>query len=86
VYKAVLGDGTAFAVRRIGESGVERRDFENQVRLIAKLKHPNLVKICGFYWGGDEKLVVYDYVCNGSLATAGYSKSSVLSLSVSSAC
>lgn len=74
VYKAVLGDGTAFAVRRIGESGVERRDFENQVRLIAKLKHPNLVKICGFYWGGDEKLVVYDYVCNGSLAAAGYRK------------
>ncbi|KAJ6751186.1 hypothetical protein OIU85_001683 [Salix viminalis] len=34
VYKAVLGDGTAFAVRRIGESGVERlRDFENQPRI-----------------------------------------------------
>ncbi|KAF9665985.1 hypothetical protein SADUNF_Sadunf16G0181900 [Salix dunnii] len=75
VYKAVLSDGTAFAVRRIGESGVERlRDFENQVRLIAKLKHPNLVKVCGFYWGGDEKLVVYDFVSNGSLATAGYRK------------
>ncbi|KAJ6315153.1 hypothetical protein OIU78_018610 [Salix suchowensis] len=75
VYKAVLGDGTAFAVRRIGESGVERlRDFENQVRLIAKLKHPNLVRVCGFYWGGDEKLVVYDYVSNGSLASAGYRK------------
>ncbi|KAF2294638.1 hypothetical protein GH714_014048 [Hevea brasiliensis] len=75
VYKAVLEDGTAFAVRRIGESGVERlRDFENQVRLIAKLRHPNLVRVLGFYWGDDEKLVIYDYVSNGSLASSSYRK------------
>lgn len=71
VYRAVLDDGTALAVRRIGESGVERmRDFENQVRAIAKLRHPNLVRIRGFYWGEDEKLVIYDFVANGSLANA----------------
>lgn len=76
MYKAVLEDGTTFAVRRIGENGVERfRDFENQVRVIAKLVHPNLVRIRGFYWGTDEKLVIYDYLANGSLANARYSKS-----------
>lgn len=75
MYKAVLEDGTALAVRRIGESGLERfRDFENQVRVIAKLVHPNLVKIRGFYWGVDEKLVIYEFVPNGSLANARYSK------------
>uniref|UniRef100_A0A5B6ZHE0 Protein kinase domain-containing protein n=1 Tax=Davidia involucrata TaxID=16924 RepID=A0A5B6ZHE0_DAVIN len=76
VYRAVLENGTAFAVRRIGaESGVESlRDFENQVRAIAKLRHPNLVRIRGFYWGEDEKLVIYDYVSNGSFASAGYKK------------
>ncbi|KAK9287457.1 hypothetical protein L1049_015878 [Liquidambar formosana] len=75
VYKAVMEDGMALAVRRIGECGVERmRDFENQVRVIAKLRHPNLVRVRGFYWGADEKLVIYDYVSNGSLATAGYKK------------
>ncbi|CAL5324611.1 hypothetical protein CsSME_00003682 [Camellia sinensis var. sinensis] len=75
MYKAVLEDGTALAVRRIGESGVERfRDFENQVRVIAKLVHPNLVRIRGFYWGVDEKLVIYDFVPNGSLANARYRK------------
>ncbi|GLU03295.1 hypothetical protein SLE2022_205020 [Rubroshorea leprosula] len=73
VYKAVLADGTAFAVRRIGESRVEKlKAFETQVRIIAKLKHPNLVPVRGFYWGEDEKLLINDYVSNGSLATAGY--------------
>lgn len=75
VYKAVLEDGTALAVRRIGESRVEKfKDFENQVRLIAKLRHPNLVRARGFYWGSDEKLIIYDYVSNGSLASTGHRK------------
>ncbi|XP_068654344.1 probable LRR receptor-like serine/threonine-protein kinase At4g37250 [Aristolochia californica] len=84
IYKAVLEDGTTLAVRRIGETGVERfRDFENQVRLYAKLRHPNLVRIRGFYWGDDEKLIIYDYLSNGSLASHAYKKmgSSPLNLS-----
>ncbi|KAI9181433.1 hypothetical protein LWI28_014990 [Acer negundo] len=75
VYKAVLGDGRALAVRRIGESGVVKlKDFESQVKAIAKLKHPNLVKLRGFYWAEEEKLVIYDFVSNGSLAASGYKK------------
>ncbi|KZV24964.1 putative LRR receptor-like serine/threonine-protein kinase-like [Dorcoceras hygrometricum] len=75
MYKAVLEDGTALAVRRIGESGVERfRDFQNQIRVIAKLVHPNLVRIRGFYWGAEEKLVIYEFVPNGSLANARFRK------------
>ncbi|KAK6159265.1 hypothetical protein DH2020_006579 [Rehmannia glutinosa] len=75
VYKAVLQDGTAFAVRRIGDGGFERvKEFENQVKAIAKLRHQNLVRVRGFYWGDDEKLVIYDYVSNGSLANVGYRK------------
>ncbi|GMI76904.1 hypothetical protein like AT4G37250 [Hibiscus trionum] len=75
MYKAVLDDGTSLAVRRIGENSVDRfRDFENQVRVVAKLVHPNLVRIRGFYWGVDEKLIIYDFVPNGSLANARYRK------------
>ena len=80
MYKAVLEDGTSLAVRRIGESGVERfKDFENQVRVIAKLVHPNLVRVRGFYWGHDEKLIIYDFVPNGCLANVRYSKSLLFS-------
>lgn len=75
MYKAVLEDGTSLAVRRIGENSVDRfKDFETQVRVIAKLVHPNLVRIRGFYWGVDEKLIIYDFVPNGSLANARYRK------------
>ena len=75
MYKAVLDDGATLAVRRIGESGVDRfKDFENRVRVVAKLVHPNLVRVRGFYWGVDEKLIIYDFVPNGSLANARYSK------------
>ncbi|KAG8368355.1 hypothetical protein BUALT_Bualt15G0036900 [Buddleja alternifolia] len=75
VYKAVLQNGAAFAVRRIGESGVQRmKEFENQVRTIAKMRHQNLVRVRGFYWGDDEKLVIHDYVSNGSLANVGFTR------------
>ena len=75
VYKAVLDDGATFAVRRMGESGVgSSRDFESQVRVIAKLRHPNILRIRGFYWGEDDKLVIFDYATNGSLASAYLSK------------
>ncbi|KAI3753088.1 hypothetical protein L2E82_25133 [Cichorium intybus] len=78
MYKAVVGGGgdvgeMAFAVRRIGESAVEKmREFVKIVRVIGKFRHRNLVKLRGFYWGDDEKLVIYDYVSNGSLAGAAY--------------
>lgn len=83
MYKAVLEDGSSLAVRRIGEQSVDRfKDFENQIRLVAKLAHPNLVRIRGFYWGIDEKLIIYDFVPNGSLANARYSKFFSLSVSL----
>ncbi|CAM8926658.1 unnamed protein product [Rhodiola kirilowii] len=71
VYKTVMQNGDAFAVRRIGDGCVKKmKEFENQIRAIAKLRHPNLVRTLGFYWGEDEKLVIYDFVPNGNLASA----------------
>ncbi|KAF8082687.1 hypothetical protein N665_0810s0002 [Sinapis alba] len=78
MYKTVLEDGTVLAVRRLGENGINQqrrfKDFEAHVRAIGKLVHPNLVRLRGFYWGTDEKLVIYDFVPNGSLVNARYRK------------
>ncbi|CAN8328279.1 unnamed protein product [Cochlearia groenlandica] len=78
MYKAVLDDGTVFAVRRLGENGLIQRlfkDFESNIRAIGKLVHPNLVRLRGFYCGTDEKLVIYEFVPNGSLVNPRYRKS-----------
>lgn len=76
VYKAVLSNGTSLAVRRIadGDRLVKLKDFESHIRNISKLRHPNLVRIRGFYWGTDEKLLISDFAANGSLANISYSK------------
>ncbi|CAD6338938.1 unnamed protein product [Miscanthus lutarioriparius] len=76
VYKAVLANGTALAVRRIGESdGAEKlKDFEAQVRAVARFRHPNILRLRGFYWGADEKLLIHDYAPNGSLANIAFSR------------
>ncbi|KAK9677733.1 hypothetical protein RND81_11G163100 [Saponaria officinalis] len=76
VYKAVLQNGSTFAVRRLGEIEFDKvKDFEGHVKGIAKVRHGNLVRVRGFYWASDEKLLISDYVSNGSLATSAYKKS-----------
>lgn len=77
LYKAVLEDGLTFAVRRLGDGGLERyKDFEAEAKAIGRVKHPNIVRLRAFYWGIEEKLLVYDYIPNGSLANAYYGRSS----------
>lgn len=75
VYKVVLEDGLTLAVRRLGEGGSQRfKEFQTEVEAIGKLRHPNVVTLRAYYWSVDEKLLIYDYVPNGSLATALHGK------------
>lgn len=79
VYKVVLEDGLTLAVRRLGEGGSQRfREFQTEVEAIGKLRHPNIVTLKAYYWSVDEKLLVYDYESNGSLATALHGKPGML--------
>ncbi|KAH0991061.1 hypothetical protein GBA52_002544 [Prunus armeniaca] len=71
VYKVVLEEGLTLAVRRLGEGGSQRfKEFQTEVEAIGKLRHPNVVTLRAYYWSVDEKLLIYDYIPNGSLATA----------------
>lgn len=71
VYKVVVGNGMPVAVRRLGEGGEQRyKEFVSEVQAIGRVKHPNIVRLRAYYWAPDEKLLITDFISNGSLASA----------------
>ncbi|KAF8080859.1 hypothetical protein N665_0919s0021, partial [Sinapis alba] len=67
-YKAVLEEGTTVVVKRLKDVAATKKEFESQMEIVGKIKHPNVVPLRAYYYSKDEKLLVFDFMPNGSLS------------------
>ncbi|KAL1210459.1 putative LRR receptor-like serine/threonine-protein kinase [Cardamine amara subsp. amara] len=68
-YKAALSSGRAVVVKRFRfMSNIGREEFYDHMKKIGRLSHPNLLPLIAFYYRKEEKLLVTNYISNGSLA------------------
>ncbi|KAG6626026.1 G-type lectin S-receptor-like serine/threonine-protein kinase LECRK3 [Carya illinoinensis] len=70
VFKGVIDNGkTVVAVKRLETVVAEsEREFRNEMKAIGRTHHKNLVKLFGYCHDGTNRLLVYEYMSNGSLA------------------
>ncbi|KAF3506465.1 hypothetical protein F2Q69_00002740 [Brassica cretica] len=67
VYKGILLNGKEIAVKRLTRGSAGGVEFRNEVSLLIRLQHKNLVKLLGFCNERDEEILVYEFVPNSSL-------------------
>ncbi|XP_043691471.1 G-type lectin S-receptor-like serine/threonine-protein kinase LECRK3 isoform X1 [Telopea speciosissima] len=76
VYKGVL-DSKLVAVKKLGRVVQEGdKEFKTELRAIGQTHHKNLVKLVGFCEEGQHRLLVYEFMSNGSLASFLFGSSS----------
>ncbi|EPS60084.1 hypothetical protein M569_14721 [Genlisea aurea] len=68
VYKGRLDNGVDIAVKKLLKNSAQGDlEFKNEVLLMAKLQHRNLVELIGYAIQGTEKLLIFEYIQNSSL-------------------
>lgn len=71
VYKGKFQDRTEIAVKRM-ESGVVNdkalADFKSEIEVLSKVRHCHLLALLGYCLDGDERILVYEYMPQGTLS------------------
>lgn len=67
-YKAVMATGIAVVVKRMKEMNrVGKEGFDQELRRMGTLQHPNILNPLGYHFRKEEKLIIYEYIPKGSL-------------------
>ncbi|GLJ27688.1 hypothetical protein SUGI_0543600 [Cryptomeria japonica] len=67
VFKGSLTDGTLVAVKKLEGSRQHDKQFLAEISSLGNIQHANLIRLRGFCAEGSKRLLVYDYMPNGSL-------------------
>ncbi|XP_022738918.1 G-type lectin S-receptor-like serine/threonine-protein kinase At5g24080 isoform X2 [Durio zibethinus] len=68
VYKGSLSNGTLVAVKKLDRVLPHgEKEFITEVNTIGSMHHMNLVRLCGYCSEGSHRLLVYEFMKNGSL-------------------
>ncbi|KAJ1439033.1 Protein kinase domain [Sesbania bispinosa] len=67
IYKVMLENGVLLEVKWIKDWRISKQDFERRMDNIGQVKHPYVVPLVAYYCSPQEKLLVYEYMENGSL-------------------
>ncbi|GLJ27694.1 hypothetical protein SUGI_0543670 [Cryptomeria japonica] len=67
VFRGSLTDGTLVAVKKLEGSKQQEKQFRAEISSLGSIQHGNLIRLRGFCAEGSKRLLVYDYMPNGSL-------------------
>ncbi|KAJ3669118.1 hypothetical protein LUZ60_011068 [Juncus effusus] len=68
VYKGYLTTGEIAAIKRAQQGSMQgAQEFKNEIELLSRVHHKNLVTLIGFCYEQGEQMLVYEYISNGTL-------------------
>ncbi|KAJ4885303.1 putative inactive receptor-like protein kinase [Raphanus sativus] len=66
-YKVAVDDTATVVVKRLEEVVVGRREFEQTMEIVGRIKHENVAELKAYYFSKNDKLAVYSYYSKGNL-------------------
>ncbi|XP_002992136.2 proline-rich receptor-like protein kinase PERK3 [Selaginella moellendorffii] len=71
VFRGILTNGKVVAIKRMdrfaGQCAEAEKEFRIEVDLLSRMNHPHLVRLFGYCADGSQRLIVYEFMSNGSL-------------------
>ncbi|XP_059313442.1 leucine-rich repeat receptor protein kinase HPCA1-like [Lycium ferocissimum] len=78
VYRGILPDGQLVAIKRAEQGSKQGAlEFKNEIELLSRFHHKNVVSLVGFCFRQGEQMLVYEYIPNGSLKESLSGKSGI---------
>uniref|UniRef100_A0A0E0DPN8 non-specific serine/threonine protein kinase n=1 Tax=Oryza meridionalis TaxID=40149 RepID=A0A0E0DPN8_9ORYZ len=73
VYRGKLPDGQLIAIKRSKQGSMQGGlEFKTEIELLSRVHHKNLVGLVGFCFEKGERMLVYEFIPNGTLSEALY--------------